>query len=242
MVTSSGARTGSVWAAVGEQHFRVPQAGESPPVDTPLSHEEMSVWSFLVRRGITSAIWGLSRMVGDTIDIVSLDVERMPVSGADDDDDGTLNGPGVGVYLSVRGDAAGHLLLLHDANMAHQLVDIQLGLPMGTTAGLSELGRSVLGEMGNVAAGRFLNTLADAAGIMLEPSPPLVMVDMLETMIKLPQSLVRQGPGDALRAKTTFRTATREIDGTFVVLPTMDFVRTVLMHAGVPVPCSPVAA
>ena len=29
MVTSSGARTGSVWTAVGEQHFRVPQAGES---------------------------------------------------------------------------------------------------------------------------------------------------------------------------------------------------------------------
>lgn len=238
MVTSTGVRAGSLWAAAEDKHFRVPQAGERPPVDTPLSHEEMSVWSFLVRRGITNAIWGLSKMVGEAINIVSLDIERMPVTGAGADDDGTLTGPGVGVYLSVRGGATGHLLLLHDAKMAHQLVDIQLGLSMGTTAGLSELGRSVLGEMGNVAAGKFLNTLADAAGIMLEPSPPLVMVDMLETMIKLPLSLVRQGPGDALRAKTIFRTATREIDGTFVILPTMDFVRTVLMHAGVPIPCS----
>ncbi len=240
MVTSTETRAGSAWAATEEKHFRVPRAGESPPVDTPLSHGEISVWSFLVRRGITNAIWGLSRMVGETLDIVSLDVDRMPVTGADDD--GALNGPGVGVYLSVRGGAAGHLLLLHDAGMAYQMVDLQLGLPVGTTAGLGELGRSVLGEMGNVAAAQFLNTLADAAGITLEPSPPLVMVDMLETMIKLPLSLVRQGPGDALRAKTIFRTATREIDGTFVILPTMDFVRTVLMHAGVPVPCSPVAA
>ncbi len=238
MVTSTEPQVGSVWAAAEEKHFRVPQVGDAPSMDTPLSHEEISVWSFLVRRGITNAIRGLSKMVGEAIDIVSLDVERMPVAGAGADDGGGLSGPGVGVYLSVRGDATGHLLLLHDANMAHQLVDIQLGLSMGTTAGLSEMGRSVLGEMGNVAAGRFLNTLADAAGMLLEPSPPLVMVDMLETMIKLPLSLVRQDPGDALRAKTVFRTATREIDGTFVILPTMDFVRTVLAHAGVPVPCS----
>ncbi len=242
MATSSETLTGSVWAGVEEKRFRVPQAGESPPVDMPLSHEEMAVWSFLVRRGITNAIWGLSRMVGEAIDIVSLDIERMSMPEAFADEGGGLNGPGVGVYLTVQGDIGGHLLLLHDVGMAYQMVDLQLGLPAGSTAVLGELGRSALGELGNVAAARFLSTLADAAGITLEPSPPSVIVDMPGTAMNLPMGLFRQEQDDALRAKTTFRTGTREIDGTFVILPTMDFVRTVLMHAGVPVPCSPAAA
>ena len=63
------------------------------------------------------------------------------------------------------------------------------------------------------------------------------MVDVLASMMKLPMKLVRMQQDDALRAKTTFRSGTREIAGTFVILPTMDFVRTVLAHAGVPVPC-----
>ena len=103
--------------------------------------EEMSIWTWLVSKGINNALSGLSQMVSHEISVTSLELEQLPARDAAS----LMGGPEtivVGIYLAIQGDATGHLMLIHDPKMAFGLVDIQLGLPPGSTQKLEEMERS----------------------------------------------------------------------------------------------------
>ncbi len=124
-------------------------------------------------------------------------------------------------------------MLIHDPKIAYDLIDTQLGLTPGSTQNLGEMERSVLGEMGNITGSFFLNALADATNLTLTPSPPVVMVDMAGAILGIALTEIMQEQDDVLAVKATFGTATQQMDGTFLVMPTMDFLRVILRHAGV---------
>ncbi len=83
-----------------------------------------------------------------------------------------------GVYLGVQGDLQGHILLAFSEPMARGLVDMLLGQPAGTTTELGDIEISALAEAGNVAGSFFLTTLAEAGGLTLPPTPPVVIHEM----------------------------------------------------------------
>ncbi len=192
-----------------------------------LTSEQMVVWTGLVSKGISNALRGLSEMVGHQIVVTSLDLRWLPAKDAT----GMVGGPekvGIGIYLSIEGDATGHLLLVHDIDIAFKLIDIQLGLPLGATEHVGEMERSVLGEMGNITGSFFLNALADSGNMVLMPSPPAVMVDMVRAIISIPLTSIMEEQDEALMVKATFSADNQQLDGTFMVLPTMDFMKTIL--------------
>lgn len=192
-----------------------------------LTREDMAIWTGLVSRGIANALRGLSEMVGHQIVVTSLDLKWLPAKDAS----GMLGrseAVGVGIYLGIEGDATGHLLLMHDINIAFKLIDIQLGLPLGTTDQLGEMERSVLGEMGNITGSFFLNALADSGNMILMPSPPAVITDLASAIMNIPLTFLMQKQDDALVVKATFSADNQPLDGTFVVLPTMEFMMTIL--------------
>ena len=191
--------------------------------------DNMAVWTWLVSKGITNALRGLSQMMGHEIKVTSLDLKWLPAK----DVAGLLGGldtVSVGIYLKIEGDATGHLLLMHEPRIAFQLIDLQLELPQGSTQQIGEMERSVLGEMGNVTGSFFLNALADTTNLVLMPSPPAVIVDMVGAIMNIPLTLIMAEQDDALVVKAVFSAANQQIDGTFMVLPTMDFMRTILKH------------
>lgn len=205
--------------------------GSNLAAETQISQDEMAVWTWLVSKGIVNAMAGLSRMVGNEIKVTSLTLERLSAKDALD----LLGKPEdltVGVYLTIHGDATGHLLLMHDPKIAYKLIDIQLGLPLGSTQKLEKLECSILGEMGNVTGTFFLNALADANGLVLMPSPPAVMIDMIGAIMNIPLTFIMEKQEEALVVKTTFSTDSQQIAGTFMVLPTLDFMKTILKHSG----------
>ncbi len=198
-----------------------------------LSREELAVWTWMVSRGISNSLFGLSQMVGQEISVTSLDIQQVPAKSAAD----LLGGPEqlvVGIYMTIHGDATGHLMLVHNPKIAFDLIDIQLGLPPGETKELGEMERSILGEMGNITGSFFLNALADATNLTLMPSPPSVMVDMAGAVLDIALTKIMQKQDDVLAAKTTFGTASQQMSGTFLVMPTMDFLNVILKNAGVP--------
>lgn len=205
--------------------------GSNLAAETQISQDEMAVWTWLVSKGIVNAMAGLSRMVGNEIKVTSLTLEHLSAKDALD----LLGKPEdltVGVYLTIHGDATGHLLLMHDPQIAYKLIDIQLGLPLGSTQKLEKLECSILGEMGNVTGTFFLNALADANGLVLMPSPPAVMIDMIGAIMNIPLTFIMEKQEEALVVKTTFSTDSQQIAGTFMVLPTLDFMKTILKHSG----------
>ena len=196
-----------------------------------LTKEELAVWAWLVSKGTADALSGLSQMVGQEKEITSLELKQYPAK----DITSLLGGPEkivVGIYLVVHGDANGHLMLVYDPKMAFELVDMQMGLPPGSTQVLGEMELSVLGEMGNIASGFFLTTLADSTSLILMPSPPAVMVDMLGAIIDIALAHVMLEQDDVFVVQTTFGADSRQMNGTFVVMPTIAYMRNILEHSG----------
>ena len=193
------------------------------------TRDETAIWTWLVSKGIANSLSGLSQMVGQELNVTSLDLRQYPAKDAAM----LLGGPDnlvVGIYLAINGDATGHLMLIHDPKIAFELIDMQMDLPPGSTQRLEDMESSVLGEMGNVTGSLFLNAIADASNLTLTPSPPAVMVDMAGAILGIALTKIMQEQDDVLVIKATFSTDSRQIDGTFMVLPTSDFMQAILKN------------
>ncbi len=194
-----------------------------------LTKDDIATWTWLVSKGIVNSLSGLSEMVGHELSVSSFDLRQYPAKDAA----ALLGGPEnlvVGIYLAINGDATGHLMLIHDSKIAFELIDMQMDLPPGSTKGLKEMERSILGEMGNIAGSFFLNSLADASGLNLTISPPVVMIDMAGVILGIALTKIMEEQDDVLVIKATFGASDRQIDGTFMVLPTSEFMDVVLKH------------
>ncbi|MBN2238689.1 MAG: chemotaxis protein CheC [Dehalococcoidales bacterium] len=217
--------------------FDTPNDRRSPPdidcspvlPEKVLTKENMSVWTWLVSKGISNALSGLSQMIDKDIQVTSIDLKWLPAQKVID----LLGGPEVtvvGIYLTIEGDATGHILMLHDTTIAFQLIDMQLGLPNGSTTELDEMAYSVLGEMGNITGSFFLNALADSTSLVLMPSPPSVLIDMVGAVMNVPLTFIMEENDNVLIVKANFSANDKDLDGTFMVMPTINFMNTLLCN------------
>jgi len=79
----------------------------------------------------------------------------------------------VAVYARLSGDRPGHACFLIEPATAERLADEMVG--PGQPPALRE---SALSELCNVAGSAVLNSVSDAQGLSLIPSPPLMVQDM----------------------------------------------------------------
>ncbi|MBA3534915.1 MAG: chemotaxis protein CheC [Ardenticatenales bacterium] len=136
----------------------------------------------LVQEALGQAAGGLSRMVGQAVVIDVPRIERVPLRELEQYT-GALDSQMVGIYLLIEGDVGGQALLLCTPLAAMRLADLLLLRHPGTTQALGVEERSALAEMGNLTISLFLNEVAEMMGLMLYPSPPAVMVDMLGALL-----------------------------------------------------------
>lgn len=191
--------------------------------------DQQQAYGGLVGEGSLNAITGLSQMLGQAITIHSLNPRRVPMQ----DIGGIVGGReavNVGVYLTVSGSGTGHMFLMFAPQTAMELIDMILGQPPATTQRLDEMEESVMGEMGNIMGSFFLNALAEAANLSLNPSPPAVMMDMAGAIFDVALSKILEGSNEALVVETKFGTEDREIDGTLLVMPNPDLLTLLLDH------------
>jgi chemotaxis protein CheC len=218
-----------------------PEAKDSNQTpELAFTKDEMSIWTWLVSRGIANAISGLSQMVGNEMRVTSLDLKYLPAKCAASLLDGS-EAQSVGVYLTINGDATGHLLLMHDPEIAFQIVDVQLGQPSGSTRELAELESSVLGEMGNIAGSFFLNALADTGNMVLMPSTPEVMVDKLDAIVSVPLTNISEQQDDVIVMRATFSADGKPMEGTLMILTSPDCMRTILKNSSTAYECAQVS-
>ncbi len=192
-----------------------------------MNDRTLAPWTDLVSLGTRHAMAGLSEMLGEEIAVSSFALKRTPVAelanvvgGAEVD--------AVGIYLTVTGAANGHLMLIYEPRIAYAFVDLLMGQPAETTQELDEMGRSALGEMGNIIGAFFLNAIADATGLELMPSPPAVMTDMAGALLDVVTAEILLRQDDTYVAETTFTTADREIEGQFMVMPSEELLDVLL--------------
>jgi len=90
-----------------------------------------------------------------------------------------------------------------------------------------------LAELGNIIGSSFLNAIADSLGLALRPSPPEVILDMAGAILDIAFVEILQESDDIFVAETVFGTEDRQANGTFMVIPSLNFLRVILEHSGV---------
>ncbi|MGQ9824389.1 MAG: chemotaxis protein CheC [Desulfotomaculales bacterium] len=87
------------------------------------------------------------------------------------------------VSLRLLGDVPGVVLYLFEEQSTYRLVDLLLGLPPGTTAGLDEMAESAIKEIGNVLTGSFVSAISQMTGLRMITAVPLFAFDMLGAVL-----------------------------------------------------------
>lgn len=181
---------------------------------------DLAGWSKLARLGSTNAIFGLSEMVNQDVKVSGLSLEEVSMRNAVGLI-GKADEPMVSIYLLFSGNASGHIMLAFRPETALELVDMAVGLPVGSTQSIGEMEQSVLGEIGNIAGSFFLNAVADDAGMRLMPSPPAVVMDMAGAIVGSVMAEVWDHAESAFAIRLGFATGDQQIEGSFIVLPNM---------------------
>ena len=199
---------------------------ENKLTEGTLDERDIAIWKDLVDKGLQNAFSGLSELLHYNISLNTLEVEQIPVS------DVLLlssitDTPGIGVYLSIDDYISGQLMLIYTPKVAYQFIDIMLELPLGSTKVLGDIEWYALKDIGHITGSYFLNTLADYAELILMPSPPEVIVDSVSSMMKIPMRSIIMNRKNAILVKASFSTDNKEMEGTFIALPTDDIIKAV---------------
>lgn len=173
----------------------------------------------MVLQAARKAAAALSEMAGRTIVVESAELGWVPlaeISQIGGDPERQV----VAVYLGVEGAAPGHILLALSESMAHDLVDMLLGQPVGTTRELGDLEVSALAETGNVTGSFFLNALADNGHLVLPPTPPVVIHEMCGAILDtLASDLATMEIAQAMVIETDFCCDGQSVEVSFFMLP-----------------------
>jgi chemotaxis protein CheC len=192
--------------------------------------EEMLIWEDLMKKGMTNSINGLSKMVGREFQINSIKIRKVPAKEMPY----ILGGPEhmvIGVYITFSGASHGHILLAHQPEFAYKVLDMLMGNPTGTTSSLDEMSQSALGEMGNITGTFFLNAVADELGVFLNPSPPIVLLDMAGAILDIALAEILAERDDVFIAETSFGVSDRTVEGTFLIMPNASFMQLPLVNS-----------
>jgi len=172
----------------------------------------------ILKQGVSMAVSGLSQMVGKDIRIARVNLRKVLVKEIPE----LFGGPQelvVGVYLAICGHTNGHMIAIYKPQTAFDLIDMLLGQAPGSTIELSDMERSVLGEVGNIMGSFFLNHLVNSTGQSLMPSPPAVLMDMAGAILEVATISVLEESEYTYVIETVFETSDRQVYGTFLVMP-----------------------
>ena len=185
---------------------------------TQFNQKLFSFLQMLARNGMHKAAEGFSGLLGQRLVVVDPAVRVIEFTEIPN----VLGGPeneAVGIYLKSEGDISAQIMLILPYTKALELVDLMMGEPTGTTQTLGKLERSALGEVGNMTGSFFMNSVAEATGMDIRPTPPAVMVDMVGAILDIIVATSGGISDRVLLLQAKFLLDNREVEANFWVIP-----------------------
>jgi len=186
--------------------------------DTQFQEEMRTLLASLASPGVVNAARGMSEMVGQALSVSEPHVRLVPFHDIPE----LLGGPeseAVGIYLRIEGHISGQMMMIVPHNKALELVDLMMGLPIGSTQSINSMERSALAELGNITGTFFLNAISDNTGFSSRPSPPAVMVDMVGAILDIILATMDELFDSVLMIQATFLRDGREAEADFWIIP-----------------------
>ncbi|MBU3195852.1 chemotaxis protein CheC [Clostridium algidicarnis] len=181
--------------------------------------------------GAGNAATALSQLLNRKIDmtvpyvnIVKFDEVFSRISGEE---------PVVGVIVRVLGSAPGNILFIFERIVALNIIELMTG--KREEEDISEMGYSVLCEIGNIIAGSYMNAIAKFTNLLITSSVPAVTYDMLGAILST--TFIESGQYDdyVLDIETMFLNSdlNQDISGHFYYVPMPGSLEKMLNALGV---------
>jgi len=138
----------------------------------------------------------------------------------------------VGVIVRVLGDTPGNILFVFEKETALGIIESLIG---EKNSQISEMGSSVLCEIGNIISGSYLNAISKLTNLAIMPSVPAIATDMLGAILST--TFIESGQYDdfVLDIETTFKQGenSEHMGGHFYYIPMPGSLEKILNILGV---------
>jgi chemotaxis protein CheC len=183
-----------------------------------LSEFQMDAIRELGNIGTSHSATALSTLVGRDINIT---VPAISLEHIDNIPSIVNNEKVVGLPLEIKdGDRTiGYLYTIFSEKSATNIVDTLLGQPQGTTTVIGEIEQSAIMEVGNILASSFCDAIAEFLGLVMLPSPPCFVNDMVSAIIQSSLIEISMVADDAILFRTDLSDEQRIFDGYVILFP-----------------------
>ncbi len=182
--------------------------------------------------GAGNATTALSQMLNSKIDMKVPNVELLEFKELSDIVGGAENLV-VGILFTLGGDIDGMMMFMLDMSASRHLVNILMGNPAGDTRDeFNEMELSALNEIGNIISGAYLSSLSSLTNLVISTSIPYMSIDMAGAILSVPAIEFGKIGDKALLIETEFGDDVREVNGYFILIPTISSYGAILSSLG----------
>lgn len=193
---------------------------------------EFDVLTEIGNIGAGNATTALSQMINAKVDMFVPKVEMLAfkdlaeiIGGAE-----TLV---TGIMLTLEGDIVGSMLFILENTAAHHLVSQMMGTGNSPVdESFTEVELSALTEIGNIISGAYLTAISKLTNLHIIPTVPSLAVDMAGAILSVPAIEFGKLGDKALLIQSQFRDMDIDINGYFILIPTLESYSRILKSLG----------
>lgn len=140
----------------------------------------------------------------------------------------------VGILLMLQEDVDGMMMFLLEKESAKNIVQMLMGAYVEVNEGddFNEMELSALQEIGNIIAGAYLSSLSSLTNLTITASVPYMAIDMAGAILSVPAIEFGKISDKALMIETEFGEAGNEVNGFFILIPTLESYDRILTSLG----------
>jgi len=138
----------------------------------------------------------------------------------------------VGILLTLRGSIDGMMMFVLERDAAHSMVNMLMGQDVPLDAEFSEMEASALQEIGNIITGAYLSSLSNLTQMSINTSIPYIAIDMAGAILSVPAIEFGKIGDKALLIQTEFGEKDTQVNGFFILIPTLDSYNAILTSLG----------
>jgi len=181
--------------------------------------------------GAGNATTALSQMLNGKIDMKVPSVDLLELNELPE----IIGGPEniiVGILLTLEGDTDGMMMFMLEKQSAHHIINILLGKQLDSFEEFSDMDYSALNEIGNIIAGAYLSSISTLTNMTITSSVPYMAIDMAGAILSVPAIEFGKVGDKALVIKTQICEDDEEVNGYFVLIPTIESYRKIMASLG----------
>ncbi|AGK97804.1 chemotaxis protein CheC [Clostridium pasteurianum] len=179
--------------------------------------------------GAGNAATALSRLLNRKVDMTVPSVNIIPLESVFTKIDAEKIA--VGVIVRVLGDTPGNILFIFEKEVAFDIIKKLTGTQEEE---LSEMGASVVAEIGNIISASYMNAISRFTNLAITPSVPAVSYDMMAAILSTSFIEAGQFEDNVLDFETEFlQDDLNKISGHFYYIPMPGSLEKILNTLGV---------